>query len=205
MDRGTTISNNEWKGRNELTSSPPRTGYFHGSLKHGISSFSLDTADSGAYWGPGLYMTRSASTAGYYSRQSGCIYEIELTGSMELTVDLHASWRNLTVAARMAIQDIRKQYNAGPETSLMAKDILYFDTLNVSKATINQQLAYRGIWLIYGDLDGWGSGNMDKGVQYVGLDTSQLNIKSSFAATRTSGELTPEEYCNSCRRRKRGQ
>lgn len=148
----------------------------HGSPSKAVAKLSPTHGRDSSPFGPALYLTEDPAVASCYVRGMGAIYVVELAGNPDLTIPMNASWKDLSVDARIAITKLFKAINT--PVPLGAKDAR--STLDgvlsaMDKRRRNEFLATEGIWMLYGYIDPTeGSGLCDRGVQYALLSESGI-------------------------------
>lgn len=153
----------------------PRT-LLHGSHDKSIDQLNPMLGDEHAPFGPALYLTEDPAVANCYVRGTGAIYAIELFGNGQFTISMNASWRELSVDARLAIKRLFK--SAGlpmPSGVNNARAILDSVRPVMDKRQRNEFLATEGVWMLFGHIDAMeGSGLCDRGIQYALLSESAI-------------------------------
>lgn len=150
--------------------------YYHGSRKSKISQLKVNRVHDNPF-GPAIYLTKDPMVADCYYREGGAIYEVNIFGNTQLTIDLDKSFIDQSTEAKEAIIRTLKTLNlsVGNCPSINARDFIH--PYGCSKSDINDALSQNGIWLLYGHLSGMEvSGLMDRGVQLAVIDESALKV-----------------------------
>lgn len=150
--------------------------YYHGSRKSKISQLKINRADDNPF-GPAVYLTKDPMVADCYHREGGAIYEVNILGNTQFTIDLDKSFIDQSAEAIYAILRSLKSLNQSVDIcpSTNARDFIH--PYGCSKSDINDALSQNGIWLLYGHLSGMEvSGLMDRGVQFAVIDESALKV-----------------------------
>lgn len=158
----------------------------HGSRKKDIDR--LNPFHGADIWpfGPALYLTEDPDVANCYVRKTGVIYAIELTGNSQLAIPMNASWKDLSVDARLAIKKLFKAANLPMPSGINnARKILDSVEPAMNKRQRNEFLAAQGIWMLFGHIDAMeDSGLCDRGIQYALLSDAAIVSQQPWEAPR---------------------
>lgn len=148
----------------------------HGSRHKAIDRLNPLLGNDHSPFGPALYLTEDPQVADCYVRRTGAIYAVELVGNSQLTIAMNASWKKLSVDARLAVTKLFRTANIPVPTSLNnAREILDSVEAAMDKRQRNAFLAAEGIWMLFGHIDATeDNGLCDRGVQYALLCTSAI-------------------------------
>lgn len=158
----------------------------HGSCKKDIDRLSPLHGEDTAPFGPALYLTEDPDVANCYVRKTGVIYAIELTGNSQLVIPMNASWKDLSVDARLAIMKLFKAANLPMPSGINnAREILDSVEPAMNKRQRNEFLANQGIWMLFGHIDAIEySGLCDRGIQYALLSDAAIVSQRPWEAPR---------------------
>lgn len=150
----------------------------HGSSIQTIDRLSPTYGLERSPFGPALYLTEDPQVAGCYVKRSGAIYEVNISGNEELTIDMNSAWEELSVAARLSITRLFKVANVPLPKHRESRAMLDAVTPIMSKRERNNFLASEGIWMLHGYIYAMEhSGLCDRGVQYALIDDSAIKAQ----------------------------
>ena len=158
----------------------------HGSRHKALERLDPFHGDEDWPFGPALYLTEDPAVANCYVHGTGAIYAIELTGNGQLTIPMNASWKELSVDARLAIKKLFDAANRRlPSGINNARAILDSIEPAMNKRQRNEFLAAEGIWMLFGHIDAMeDSGLCDRGIQYALLCDSAITSQRPWEGPR---------------------
>lgn len=165
--------------------------YYHGSRKSKILQLKINRAHNNPF-GPAIYLTKDPTVANCYYREGGSIYEVNIFGNTQFTIDLDKSFIDQSAEAKEAIIRTLKALNLYVDScpSTNARDFIH--PYGCLKSDINDVLSENGIWLLYGHLSGMEvSGLMDRGVQFAVIDESAVKVSKETSYS----EITNPTKC----------
>lgn len=143
--------------------------FYHGSKTPKIKQLEVRQL-KGNPFGTAIYLTKEPIVADCYCRDGGAIYEVEIKGNIQFTINLDVSFSEQSAEAKSVIIRSLKDLGLYQKKSgaINARDFIHcHDTRDI----VNGGLARNGIWMIYGHLNGMElSGLQDRGVQYAVID-----------------------------------
>lgn len=156
----------------------------HGSRDKAIDQLSPFRGEEDWPFGPALYLTEDPHVANCYVHTTGAIYAVELIGNSQLTIAMNASWKELSVDARLAIKKLFKAASMPmPNGIANAREILDSVVPAMNKRERNEFLAAQGIWMLFGHIDAVEDGGLcDRGIQYALLSDSAIALQRPWEA-----------------------
>ncbi len=160
----------------------------HGSPNKAIAQLSATFGDERAPFGPAIYLTEDPDVANCYVKETGAIYAVQLAGNSQLTIPMNASWKDLSVDARLAVTKLFKAANLPfPINTNNARAIIDTAVPTLGLRRRNEFLAAEGIWMLYGHVDAMEfSGLCDRGIQYAVLSESAIAFQHLWEAPRNA-------------------
>lgn len=152
--------------------------YYHGSRKPKISQLKVNRSHDNPF-GPAVYLTKDPIVADCYHREGGAIYEVNILGDTQFTINLDESFIDQSAEAKKVIYRSLKSLNQPIDISPSTNARDFIHPYGSSISDINEALSQNGIWLLYGHLSGMEvSGLMDRGVQFAVIDESALKVSN---------------------------